>query len=474
MLSTASLELLDSISERADKLKKEILAYRHKIPKDKKIYYFSPNGDDSNDGLSPERALCSLERLNSLSPEPGSEVLFECGGIWRGNFRAAKGVTYSSYGDGKKPRIYGSPHDGAKVGIWELVAPDVYRYSEKLSDDCGCIVMNRGAAHGLKLVVNYEGETPVDNVTHEPFVGLENLTEDLMFWHDLGGAVINNPDGGYIYLCSKSGNPAERFEEIEFLPRKNVISIGGDNVTIDNLCIMYGGAHGIGSGTTANLTVTNCVLGWIGGSLQYYRDGRPVRYGNGVEIYGGCENYYIDHCWVFEIYDAGITHQLSSGGDSDCIMDGVLYSNNLIEYCTYSIEYFLGKPAREDATRYMSNIVMRGNILRYAGFGWGNQRPDKTTAAHFKGWDHYNRVDGEFIIEDNIAECSRYMLLHCGTDDDAWNPKLNGNTFVQYAGGELGRYGKYPTKLLPYIYQNVIRDEFKDNKFYIVVNSSQD
>lgn len=75
MLSTASLELLNSISERADKLKKEILAYKHEVPQNKKIYYFSPNGDDSNDGLSPESALNSLEALNRLSPEAGSEVL---------------------------------------------------------------------------------------------------------------------------------------------------------------------------------------------------------------------------------------------------------------------------------------------------------------------------------------------------------------------------------------------------------------
>ena len=307
--------------------------------------------------------------------------------------------------------------------------------------------MNRGAAHGLKLVVNYEGETPVDNVTHEPFVGLENLTEDLMFWHDLGGDVINNPDGGYIYLCSKSGNPVERFEEIEFLPRKNVISIGGDNVTIDNLCIMYGGAHGIGSGTTANLTVTNCVLGWIGGSLQYYRDGRPVRYGNGVEIYGGCENYYIDHCWVFEIYDAGITHQLSSGGDSNCIMDGVLYSNNLIEYCTYSIEYFLGKPARDDAKVYVQHRHARQYpALRRLRLGQSASRQDDRRA--FQGLGPLQPCRRRVY---NREQHRRMLAVYASALRNRrrrWNPKLCGNTFVQYAGGELGRYGKHPTKLL--------------------------
>lgn len=468
MLMTASTALLDSIKADTERLKNEILSSVHEIPKSKKVYYISPDGDDRNDGLSPETAWRGLGVFDTKVPEPGSEVLFERGGVWRGSFRAAAGVTYSAYGDGDKPRIYGSPFDGAIDGEWIEVMPTVYRYSEKLCDDCGCIVMNGGEFHTVKVVLNYSGDFPTDNITKRPFNGYSDLNEDLTFWHDLGGAQVHNPDGGYIYLCSKEGNPAERFREIEFLPRKNIISISGDDVTIDNLNIMYGGSHGIGSGTRKNLTVTNCVIGWIGGSLQYYRNGNPVRFGNGVEIYGGCENYLIDHCYVYQIYDAGITHQLSSGGDEDCIMKNVRYTNNLIEYCTYSIEYFLGASSRYDAVREMSDIMMSKNILRFAGYGWGNQRPDKSSPAHIKGWDHYNKTSGCFIIEDNIAECSRYMLLHCGTGDDKWNPILRGNTFLQYSGGELGRFGKNPTKLLMYENKNVLRVEFLGNEFYVI------
>ncbi|MCI8387143.1 MAG: right-handed parallel beta-helix repeat-containing protein [Clostridiales bacterium] len=468
MLMTAPASVLNSVIEQTEKLKSEILSSAHEPKVGCQIYYISPDGSDTDDGHSPDSAWKTLAALAEHKIEPGSEVLFERGGVWRGSFTASAGVTYSAYGDGDKPRIYGSPFDGAKVGEWVEVAPTIYRYSEKFCDDCGCIVMDGGAAHGLKLVVNYENEIAVDNITKAPFNGYIDLTTDLQFWHDLGEAAINDPDGGYIYLCSKEGHPAERFNEIEFLPRKNVIQIGGEGVTIDNLTIMYGGAHGIGSGTTKDLVVTNCVLGWIGGSLQYYRNGRPVRYGNGIEIYGGCDNYVIDHCYVYQIYDAGITHQLSSGGDGDCTMNHVRYTNNLIEYCTYSIEYFLGKPDRESAVRWMSDIDMRNNILRLTGYGWGDQRPDKTTAAHFKGWDHYNRLIGSFTIEDNIVECSRYMMIHCGTGDNSWNPTLCGNTFIQYADGQFGRYGEYPTEMLMYDEETLSNEEFDGNEFYSI------
>lgn len=46
---------------------------------------------------------------------------------------------------------------------------------------------------------------------------------------------------------------------------------------------------------------------------------RPTRYGNGVEIYGGCDGYTIDNCYVHDVYDAGIAHQYDmrswKGGD---------------------------------------------------------------------------------------------------------------------------------------------------------------
>jgi len=466
MLMTASTVLLDDIAEQTARLKAEILSSRYESDGERVAYYISPDGNDNADGRTPETAWRSVKALSVHTPEPDSEVLFERGGVYRGTFRTAVGVTYAAFGDGEKPRIYGSPYDGAKDGDWTEVAPSVWRYSEKMTGDCGGIVFDGGETHARKAVVNYENE-PIENVSREPFRDYRDLQEDLQFWHDLGGAVVSNPDGGYLYLCSKEGNPAERFGEIEFLVRGNIIGVGGERTTIEDLCIMYGGSHGIGSGTTRELTVRNCVIGWIGGSLQFYRNGKPTRFGNGVEIYGGCDRYTIDHCWVYQIYDAGITHQLSTGGDRECIMRHVRYTENLIEYCSYNIEYFLGHADSEDTVRYMDDIVMRGNILRYAGYGWGNQRPDRTSPAHIKGWDSRNKATN-FIIEDNIAVYSRYMMVHCGAEKAEWLPHLIDNTFVQNDGGDWGRFDVSPTRLMPYSRDSLTADEYDSNEFFVL------
>lgn len=46
-------------------------------------YYVSNNGDDGNDGLSPETAWSTLDRVNNASLKYGDAVFFERGGIWR-------------------------------------------------------------------------------------------------------------------------------------------------------------------------------------------------------------------------------------------------------------------------------------------------------------------------------------------------------------------------------------------------------
>lgn len=469
MLMTPPNALLDQLYEQTDELRKSILSTSHEPDPEHRLFYISPRGNDSNDGLSPATPWKTLAALDASPIPAGSEVLFERSGIWRGKFKALPGVTYSSYGSGEKPRIYGSPLDGAKTGHWREIMPGVWRYSRKLTDDCGGIVFDGGEKHGIKITQRFNPDgSVVDHVSGRPFESFEALADfdDLSFFHDLGREQCHNDDGGRIYLRSDE-NPAERFGEIEFLTRGNVIRIAGDGVTIDDLCIMYGGSHGIGSGTVSNLTVKNCVIGWIGGSIQFYRDGRPTRFGNGVEIYGGCNGYLVEHCWIYQIYDAGATHQLSTGGDSDCAMTDVEYSDNLIEYCTYNIEYFLGAAVNPSAVRKMSDIRIKNNILRYAGFGWGNQRPDKTAAAHIKGWDSRNEAE-DFLIEGNNLICSRYMMIHCGFGEEKWSPVFRSNTFLQYSDGELGRYGKSPTSLMPYDSENVSAGEFAGNEFYIL------
>jgi len=77
----------------------------------------SHSGADGNDGLSPQRAWKSLERVNRETFRPGDRILFRAGSRYTGQLRPTGSgalvdgkpmpITIDSYGKGKKPRIDG-------------------------------------------------------------------------------------------------------------------------------------------------------------------------------------------------------------------------------------------------------------------------------------------------------------------------------------------------------------------------------
>lgn len=98
------------------------------------VYYVSPNGNDQNDGLSPQTAWASIQRVNTAEIQPGDQILWERGGIWRGILRPHPGqpghpVTYGAYGTGEKPVFYGSA-DASKREYWVEVSPNIWATRE--------------------------------------------------------------------------------------------------------------------------------------------------------------------------------------------------------------------------------------------------------------------------------------------------------------------------------------------------------
>ena len=428
---------LSKVDRAAERMKRHILSSPTKVKPVGVIYYVSADGDDANDGLSPNKPLRSIARVNELDLKPEDGVLFRRGDLWRGCVMTRKGVTYSAYGRGEKPRIYGSPCDAAVEGEWIATdVPNVYMYSKELSNDVGTLVFNggeKGCAFKVMKVLR-DGMRPLHVDTGEEFESYRDLKRDLDMYHDYRGKKR-------IYLRSTEGNPAERFESIELLTYGNVFR-ATDEVHIDNICMKYCGAHAIGSGTNKGLKVTNCEIGWIGGSIQFENPvGAPTRFGNAVEIYGGCEDFTIDNCYVYQVYDAALTHQHQGNTQQLLTMKNVRYTRCLVEDCVYAIEYFLG---REDTLKehYMLNILFENNILRRAGMGWGNQRPDKITPAIIKSWSHHNNRAFNYVIRRNIFDRSTFDLLNIGYRDSYSAPRMEGNTYIQYQNADGGHLGQ--------------------------------
>lgn len=431
---------LHELNLRSDERRQKIINSSAGIISAGNIFYVSNDGNDKNDGKSPETAWATLNRVNSFSYAKDDAVLFARGGLWRGQLQCNGGVIYSAYGTGEKPKIYGSEFNYHEA-VWETTAAaNVYVLIRMIQEDAGLIVFDNGKAHSNKKI------TGVDSFNGD----INTLEDDLDMYHG---------DDRRIYLRSDDGNPSERFHDIEIAVHRHAVIITGDNVTVDNLCIMYAGSHGIGTSDRNGLTVSNCVLGWIGGSIQ--NKDSTTRYGNAIEIYVSCRNFTVENCYIYEIYDAAVTHQFKHDNKTVVMMENVIYRGNLIENCTYSVEYFLDQT--DTPGQIMRNIIIEDNICRCAGFGWGNQRPDKNTPAHIKGWNHKNPSDG-FIIRNNVFDRSRYMMIHCGADDTAHLPVFIDNTFIQYKEGCFGKYNKNPPDMRNFY--DIIQNGFFNSTIY--------
>lgn len=479
MLEYATKKLYDELDKKSEELKNSILNTKTEVTFTGTAHYVSNDGNDDADGLTPETAWKTNAKVSAAELNPGDAVFFRRGDLFRGRVFAKPGVTYSAYGEGPKPKIYAYRENAAKPEKWELFDKErmIWRYTDEILD-AGTLVFNDGEAVGLKEIPSFiDGEFRCLEDKTKKYDFREHLTRDFMFFqdnckvlNDAGLPNVGDPNcTGNLYLRYSGGNPGEVFDSIELNTKYNLIQITGNGITIDNLCIKHAGSHGIGSGTVDDLTVQNCEIGWIGGSIQFYSrtDGHVVRFGNGVEIYGGCHRYTVKNCWVYECYDAGVTHQVSAE-DKHLDMFDVTYEHNLIENCVYSIEYFLSRLTPEN-TCTMKNFFIRDNIMRFCGFGWGRQRIGHAN-AHIKGWDSDNPNEN-YIIENNIFDRSTDKLIHVASKRGG-NPILRNNTYIQYPNAKFGRIGVPPTELVYFDIEKgdkIVEEKFgeQNGKFYI-------
>ena len=82
-------------------------------------YYISVTGNDLNSGTSPSDPWKTIDRANNMNYLPGDSILFECGGVWIGQFwlrgsgTEGNPITVGSYGSGMRPIINGSGYEQA-------------------------------------------------------------------------------------------------------------------------------------------------------------------------------------------------------------------------------------------------------------------------------------------------------------------------------------------------------------------------
>ncbi len=432
--NTATLfwEQHSSYDDKAEKKRLEIVNSKSVVTVAKEgntTFYISQNGDDANDGRSPETAWKSTNNLwNYNWFNYGDVVLFERGGVYRNaHFVMMNGLSYGAYGIGAKPALFGSAYNYADESFWQATSiENVWKVQlESEVENIGNIVFDFG-----KYCGNYLREN--------------NLQKDYDFWEDA--------ENNCLYLYYSQGNPGLFFEDIEICDGRNILSGGpNSNIRVDNLCIRYTGALGISfNNGSKNNTITNCEVGYIGGSeLKGYSN--FVRYGNGIEFYGSTDNAIIDNCWVYQCYDAGLTCQ---GNNS--VFTNIAFSNNLVEYCQYDIELWLGDEAlKYDGTNTnddskLVNCTFEDNILRFAGynFQYDNRLGSNTSAAAcISAYDFCLPSDENTVIRNNVFDTSYRYLVSIAKPNSKLGPKITGNTWItnDYSNDESNVLGKIPT-----------------------------
>ncbi|MBR5527835.1 MAG: hypothetical protein IKV97_02440 [Clostridia bacterium] len=416
---------------KAQKMKDAVIFTPNYQPKSERVIYVSNSGCDCNDGLSPETPIATLAKVDEIT-RPGDTILFKRGDHFRGNIRVDKdGVTYASYGEGIKPIINSSKRNFADPSIWQKTDKEnVYVCTEEVNN-AGLMHFDPEYTYGI-----YNELYGHMKLRREDSFGYQNLEGDLDFFCDR--------KTNKLYLYSAEGNPGERFLDIEVGEAGNTFGGSAHNVTFDGLWIMHTGCHGIGSGTTVNRVVRNCVFSWLGGSMlggEKRADGsyNGTRFGNAVEIYGGCLGYTVENNWMYQIYDTAVTHQFGHYSEGDCIQHDVIYRGNLMEYCFWSIEFYDGE--RPGTNREIKDIYMTDNFARYGGYGWGCKGREGG-APLFCGSHVCDNLQN-FIAERNIFEQSLGLLVRLEDDPGARKIVVRNNVYVNPKGANLGHlYGK--------------------------------
>ncbi len=416
------------IEQKSQELLNKIKSTKPSLEITGTAYYVSNDGDDNADGLSPETAWKTIERVeqNNNNFKSGDAVLFRCGDTFRGSLTLL-GITYSSYGEGEKPHLYASPYNAAQVE-WKNEGNNIYSINfgeaRPLSEltraelcDVGNIIFNNGKdGCGYKKWFH---------------IGTE-LEFDLDFYHCL--------EEGKIYLKSDKGAPNERFESIELCPHLAVfhgISPTCNGAVVDGLVFKYSGSYGISlCGAIEGSTVRNCEFEWIGGSIM--TPDLAALFGNAYEIWGTGKDVLIENCYFNQIYDAAVTPQWFGANRSKPNTERFTVRGCLFERNTYDFEYFITTHISEtdrthydDTTTIFKDVLFENNICRLNGYGFGSRRTDRTTASSIKGWKHQNKSEN-FVFRNNIFDRADYLLIEACADRDEWLPKFENNVYCQY------------------------------------------
>lgn len=445
-------------------------------------YYVSADGDDNNDGLSPDSPWRTLPKVTREAGgwdfpgvlRPGDAVFFRRGDVFRFPETeeertlhiVTSGLTFSAYGEGPKPVITGSSQSGAGAEKWELYEEKggvkIWKYRQDLRD-VASVICNGGEVIAQRVYEYFDGTnyescdcdfylmhlSQGQGVTRKGILlsPLQSLTENL--------TILSRPDRqepddrsvGPLYFRCDAGNPGEIYNSIEFneLETMGLVWLKAADTVFDNLSFQCNGNSYLkaacggtgeewaGWNEIRNTLVQNCEFAFGGGGVSFYADDGaggvyPAVQGDG--IYNLVEDTTIRHNYFHDSLCSAVTFEAfencpATPGGSFQVLDNVICN-------TFGIRL----DSTFDAVKHLRAVEVRGNQV------WNTGRMDRGKYFYAEGAilmapNHF----GSFTVEDNVLCCSEKgyesngLLTFISLNlTETTLPALNGNTYIQQAG----------------------------------------
>ncbi|MBO5092936.1 MAG: right-handed parallel beta-helix repeat-containing protein [Lachnospiraceae bacterium] len=434
-------------------------------------YYVSEDGDDGCDGRTPETAWASIERVNEVNLQYGDAVFFERGGVWRNTtVETRPGVTYSAFGEGRKPRICASPENGGREDYWSLWyegndGKKIWLYHRDMPD-CGAIVLDETQAAQKILgfwngteYLNYIGpnnhndyEFDAETQLAQPaFDVKEQLSDDLTFfsqadsrlpdtlpifltgWNVEGECYAQTSVGPLYFRCDE-GNPAAVYESIEFQTHTPLFDNVASECVLDNLFIGFAGDGVVTVNEGDDVTVQNCEIGWVGGIVGCYNTGDEMTaYGCGIQRLAGAlgtsgsGTRFLNN-YVHEMYHAGGGIEIFQEQKETlkCTED-VLISGNLFYHCASGVTFF-NWDEEPNPEHQFKNCIYEDNYIMFTGMeDW----LDDGASPAFVHEGGPNMQEG-CVVRDNVFFGARTALVYIEEYDPAYFPEFRNNIYIQY------------------------------------------
>lgn len=338
--------------------------------------------------------------------EPGDTVLIR-GGIYRervfilNSGEPDRAITYRRFGE-EDVRIWFSK-DVSAAEVWTDRGANRWR----TADGSFSLSVNHDVAtiwHDDRSNWRYKKRRP------------EDLQMQWDFWHNL--------EQGRIEVYSE-GNPATNAEHIEVPldppdPNQFVVTVTASHIVLDGISIKYANVHGIQVKGDYVTFRNGRITHGGGGNISPNRK-PPVRWGDGLDVWGSAHDVVFENNVVGEFPDGGLTNQGFRG-----VQYHICFRNNLIYNCTNGIHCWFGQ--NETDKNELHHVYYEGNTFRDIGRGWFEDR------GVMQGAIQFNPRKGVSTSEIHIRGNT---FINCGTMRFTGGTWQGVNGAINIGGGDV-------------------------------------